>query len=77
MMYNNEFSLWLNVIGDGPDERPLANSANPNDILDVIMQTADEVDNDPDKYYELNTPDNWCYTFPTSVEIRRKMGEYL
>ena len=72
-----EFSLWLNVIGDGPDERPLANSEDPDDIIDAVMQTADEVDNDESKYYELNTPDGWCYTFPTSAEIRRKMGEYV
>ena len=61
-----EFSLWLNVIGDGPDERPLANSADPQDIIGAILETADEVDNDTEKYYELNTPDNWCYTFPIS-----------
>ena len=76
-MYNNEFSLWLNVIGDGPDERPLANSENPQDIIDAVYETADEVDNSIDKYYELNTPDNWCYTFPVSAEILRKMGEYV
>lgn len=72
-----DFDLWINVVGDGSGERPLANSADPNDIMDAIMQTADEVDNDPDKYYELNTPDNWSYTFNTSEEIRRKMGMYF
>ena len=76
-MYNNSFSLWLNVIGDGPDERPLSNSENPQDIMDAVDKTADEVDNDPDKYYELDTPDNWCYTFPISAEIRRHMSQYL
>lgn len=76
-MYNNSFSLWLNVVGDGPDERPLANSENPQDIMDAVNKTADEVDNNPDKYYELDTPDNWCYTFPYSAEIRRHMSQYL
>ena len=72
-----EFSLWLNVVGDGPDERPLANSTDPNDILNAVEETADEVDNDGDKYYELNTPDSWCVTFPLSAEIRRYMGKYF
>ena len=51
-----EFSLWLDVIGGGPDERPLANSENVQDIIDAVYETADEVDNDTEKYYELNTP---------------------
>ena len=74
-----EFSLWLDVIGGGPDERPLANSANVQDIIDAVYETADEVDNDTEKYYELNTPEpnSWCYTFPTSDGILRQLEEYM
>lgn len=71
-----EFSLWLNVIGGGPDERALANSEDPADIIDAVRQTADEVDGDTEKYYELNAPDGWCYTFPTSEGILSKMEEF-
>lgn len=72
-----EFSLWINVIGGGEGERPLVNSESPQDIIDAVNETADEVDNDENKYYELNTPDNWCYTFPTSAEIIKKVGRYI
>ena len=66
-----EFSLWINVVGDGDDERPLVNSTDINDILNAIAETADEVDNDVDKYYELNTPDHWRYTSPYSEDLYR------
>lgn len=65
------FYLSLNVVGDGPDERDLVESEDPNDVINAIYETADEVDNDDDKYYELHTPypDNWDYTFTGSEGI--------
>ena len=71
-----EFSLWINVVGDGDGERPLVNGE-PMDVIQAVFDTADEVDNDLDKYYELDAPDGWCYTFNTSVEILDKMGEFV
>lgn len=70
----NKYELWIMVVGGESDDERCIYTGNSHSELDqAILSAEDEVTQDPDKYFELITPDN-NYTFYDYDDFS-KLGE--